>query len=137
MTYQEIVDTIRAVALAVNSSGFFLNAIGGKKNAAEYYNEASPQIFLLAMRSRRDPKTAIRTWTATLTFLKQDQPDTTEAQREQIQADMDILSTQFFQYLFDNYDIDFTVDDSPENRILAGVYSGWSCNLTITTPDIC
>ena len=137
MTYEEIVDIIRATATAVNPTGFYLNAVGGKKDASEYFKQPSPQIFLYGVRSKRDPKTSTRTWTFIILFVKQDTPKTTEAEREQILADMDELSTDFLQYLFDNYHIDFTIDDSPENRILQGTYSGWSCSFNVTTPDLC
>lgn len=137
MTYEELVDIIRAVATAVNPTGFYLNAVGGRKDASEYYNEDGPQIFLYGLRSKRDPKTSTRTWSFVVLFVKQDRPDTTEAQREQILADMDVLSTTFLQYLFNNYNIDFTLDDSPENRILQGTYSGWSCSFNVITPDLC
>jgi hypothetical protein len=137
MNYQQVADMIRATAEAVVNGGIYVNAVGGIKNASEYYNSPSPQIFTVRLSSQRDSTKNVRIWNSQILFITQDRPETNEAEREAIKAAMDVLSIAFENYMTSNYKVTCTVTDNPEDKILAGTYSGWFGTFTITTLKQC
>jgi hypothetical protein len=127
---------IRATATAVNPTGTFVNA-QRRSDASLCNDKPSPQIFLLRVGSSRRMGESVRRWSCTLLFVTQDTPETDEDKREQIKADMDQLSTSFYNHLVDNNDVEVSVTGTPEDRILQGTYSGWGAAFEITTPITC
>jgi hypothetical protein len=137
MNYQQVMDMLRATAGAVNASGTYVNAVGGQANASEYFDSPSPQIFPVQVGSTGNSTDNLRNWRVSILFITQDRPETNEAEREAIIAAMDVLSIQFMQSMTSNYKVTASFADNPENKILAGTYSGWFAIFNIVTLGQC
>jgi hypothetical protein len=136
MSYQEIVDLIRNVAIIVNPTGHFMH--GRRTDGSLDYNEAFPQIHLMPVRTTWDIQNDNQTNDLVILFWDQDRPETSNLEREAIIAAMDALSDAFIFELYENNPVSISnVSKTPEYRQLAGTASGYGLSFTIISKTIC
>lgn len=137
MTYQTLVNIIRATANYINPTGTFVH--GRRSDGSLEYNEAFPQIHLLPVRSEYDYNNANVRHNVILMFWGQDSPESSNDEREALISTMDILSDNFI-INFQNVNT-YTITNvlkTPEYRQLAGTVSGYGLSFTIVAKtDYC
>lgn len=136
MSYQSVVDIIRATAQTVNPAGFFVH--GRRSDVTLHHNQPMPQISLLPVSTVADLGNDTERHTITMGFFRQDTPETSELEREAIIAEMDALSDSFLSNLFEIKTVQVgTVRKTPEYRQFAGTLSGYGVSFEITTKRTC
>lgn len=138
MSYTGAVNTIRAVAEAVNPDGFFLH--GRKWEASLSFNENDQQIYLYPLSANISiANHYYESWRAVIGFYFQDAPDSTAEQMEELIKNADILARLFIATLdtVEGIDID-AIQLEPSYRNNAGTYTGVVVSLTLgATSDLC
>lgn len=135
--YQKLVDYIRDTAKRdeVNPHGFFMH--GRRSDASLNFDKPQPYIDLYPFTSTLDNNNkSIATHNIIMGFYKQDTPDTTVEQREEIISDMDVLSDKFIKHLDSDDDIDIEITNvrkEPFYRGFAGTLSGYAITFTAKT----
>lgn len=137
MTYQQIVDMIRDTSAAVNPNGFFLH--GRREDFSLHFDNTSFRfgyagICLVAPTPRTtiDRVNGLVTHDLVMVFMQQDRHDTSEVEREAIIANMDLLSENFMDYLFNNYTANITNEiKTPDYRQFMGTLSGYAMTFRI------
>jgi hypothetical protein len=136
MTYQAIVDLIRNTAYIVNPTGHFVH--GRRSDGSLDYNEPFPQIHLMPVRSSIDYSNNTERSDIVILFWQQDSPESSNDEREAIIAQMDVLSRNFLQLLYDEDILNLAnVLRTPEYRQLAGTVSGYGISFTIVDKTSC
>lgn len=130
MTYQSIIDILRATALLVNPNGIFINA--RRTDGSLEYPNKFPQIHLYPLRETIDVNTSNVTAEILMMFWQQDSPASTNEEREAIIAEMDILSTNYLLALNQNILSISNARKTPEFRQLAGTVSGYGLAFTLS-----
>lgn len=125
MSYQVIVDSIRDASVDVNPNGTFIH--GRKSDGSLEYNAPFPQIHLYPFTtSPQDGNRNFLIADIVMAFWQQDSPETTNERREEIIAEMDVLSKDFIESL-DNGLLEITgIRKEPQYRTLSGVLSGYA-----------
>lgn len=125
MGYQKLVDFIRDAAVAVNTNGTFIH--GRRSDGSLEYDGNFPQIHLYPFRSQLDnDNKAVSTSNILMGFWMQDEPDSTNEEREEKIATMDTLSDSFLDQL-DESQIEITdLVKEPQYRTLSGTLSGYA-----------
>ena len=136
MNYQNIVDLIRNTANLVNPTGHFVH--GRNTDGSLDYDYSFPQIHLLPVETTYDIPNDIKTHTLILMFWEQDSPESTNLEREQKIAAMDVLSDNFLNVLYNINTINIEdVLKTPEYRQLAGTASGYGLSFSIVSKVDC
>lgn len=126
MSYQTTVNEIRAAAEAVNPNGRFIN--GRHLDISQAFDGAYSVICLYPININKviDPE-FIDSSVILLGFFKQDRPDTSNDEREQIIADMDELSDLFIEQLSENKLIKISnITKEPQFQQYLGTISGFA-----------
>lgn len=154
MTYQQVIDTIKNAAVAVNQAGFYLNA-AGKSNTQRMADVAAltgrpmPYIALLFLKARPDLSQDMISWECAMMFLKQDQPDSPMSGAddhsngvippvEDLVSEMYDLCEAFLGQLDDTRELQLSnIQGTPEIRTTAKTLSGWGCSFYINSRIKC
>jgi hypothetical protein len=127
MGYQQIVAAIRTAAIAANEDGTFIH--GRKSDGSLEYNEPFPQIHLYPFTTQpQEGNRNIVLASIVMAFWQQDAPDTTNERREEIIAEMDVLSNEFISQLeLDLNPLEIaTIKKEPQYRTLSATLSGYA-----------
>lgn len=136
MNYQDIVNTIRNTATAINLTGSFVH--GRRSDGSLEYDKPFPQIHLMPLRSTFDIQNDIVKHDIVIMFWGQDSPESSNDKRELIIAQMDLLSSNFINSLNSLSNISLSnVLKTPEYRQLAGTVSGYGLSFTLTSKTYC
>ena len=136
MSYQAAVNIIRDTAVSVNPAGFFVH--GRRSDVTTHHDKPMPQIFLLPLRHTTDLANDVERFTVTMGFFRQDTPETSEEQREEIIAEMDVLSSAFVSALYEFNTIQMgAVTKTPEYRQFAGTLSGYGISFELIMKTEC
>lgn len=141
MNYQDVLNMCRNASLAMNANGFFMH--GRIEDYSLHFDEPAYRagecgIGLIMPTPKISVQDTIRIYQLFLLFMVQDAPDSTELEREQIVANMDLLSHNYVNYIKANYQIEILSHEKvPDIRNFQGTLSGISLNLTIKTLNIC
>ena len=125
MSYQLIVDSIRDASEVVNPTGTFIH--GRRSDGSLEYNAPFPQIHLYPFTTLpQDENRNLVFADIVMAFWQQDTPETTNEKREEIIAEMDVLSKNFLNQL-DLADLEIiTVRKEPQYRTLSATLSGYA-----------
>lgn len=130
MSYQSTVNEIRSAANAVNPNGRFSH--GRHVDLSQLFEGDYPLIYLypITINPGVDPD-FIDSSIITVGFFKQDRPDTLNQEREDIIAEMDLLSTAFIVALSESKTIRiFQVSKEPQYQMYQGTLSGFAVRFT-------
>lgn len=135
MAYQSVVDVIRATANEVNSNATFTH--GRMADVSLEFDKETIQIHLLPFDGNVDlTNNYFETYQIQMLFLKQDSPDSTVEDREEIISEMDILSRDFINALYLTDGVQMSgIRTAPNYRMLSATLSGYlvQFNLNVTT----
>lgn len=130
MSYQGIVDLIRNISNTINPTGTFMH--GRRSDGSLEYDGAFPQIHLYPVRLSFDIANDVERNEIIIMFWQQDSPESSNDEREAIISQMDILSTNFLNAIYNEVNISITnILKTPEYRQLAGTVSGYGVSFTI------
>ena len=138
MSYQTTVDTCRTAALTVlNGTGRFDH--GRHVDIAQAFDGDYPLIFLYPITIvPPDSPDFLDRWSGLIGFWMQDRPDTSNAEREAIIAQMYNLSKLFLEELESNIQIRVTGKrGEAQYQMYQGTLSGFAYQLTIQNFDAC
>lgn len=131
MTYNEVVEYIKAICLEINPNGSFIH--GRRADGSINYDEPMPQIHLYPFVSNKDLLNQTVTFNIVMGFWEQDSHDNTLDKRQDIISRMDVLCTAFQKRLNDDAKAVISGGrDEPQYLSLMGTLSGYAftCNLT-------
>lgn len=130
MSYQGIVDLIRNISNTINPTGTFMH--GRRSDGSLEYDGAFPQIHLYPVRLSFDIANDVERNEIIIMFWQQDSPESSNDEREAIISQMDILSTNFLNAIYNEENISINnILKTPEYRQLAGTVSGYGVSFTI------
>ena len=132
--YQIIVDAIRDAAVSVNSTGTFIH--GRRSDGSLEYNEPMPQIHLYPFITLpQDTNRNLVFADIVMAFWQQDSPTTTNIEREEIIAAMDVLSNEFLDAL-DLGELEISnIRKEPQYRTLSATLSGYAITFKLKVFD--
>lgn len=137
MNYSDIVNIIRNISNTINPTGYFMH--GRRSDGSLEYDKNFPQIHLMPVRTNYEVAAGTKNHEIILMFWDQDSPDSSDADRETLINNMDILSDLFLDSLYnDPANVSFNnVLKTPEYRQLAGTVSGYGISFTIISKILC
>lgn len=137
MTYNEVVEYIKAICLEINPNGSFIH--GRRADGSINYDEPMPQIHLYPLISNKNIKEQYVVYNIVMGFWAQDSPDNTLDTRQSIISKMDELCTKF-QVRIENDGMGMVAGsrDEPAYQVLIATLSGYmfTCNFT-TSLKVC
>ena len=133
MAYQLIVDAIRTAAKAVNDSGTFIH--GRRADGSLEDNQPVPQIHLYPFVTSPQSNKNFVLADIIMAFWEQDSPGTSNFQRQEIIAEMDVLSDAFITEL-ESALVEITgIRKEPQYRTLSATLSGYAVTFKFTIFD--
>lgn len=136
LTYQNIVDIIRDTATTVNPTGTFVHA--RRSDGSLEYSGAMPQIHLYPFQVKGSNVNQAVEADLIIGFWKQDSPESSNEEREQIISDMDILQRAFKEELDETQTIELlNFVAEPNYRQLSGTLSGYIIRFTMRGALVC
>ncbi len=137
MTYNEIVNLIKATAEAVNANGLFLH--GRNFDLTLEFNKVFPQIHLYPFTQTIDrDNTHIVATTMTIGFWSEDGHEQNLDQRQELINQMDLLSIAFETALRTAPKIQIiSIRREPQYLMYMGVLSGVAINVVINSGYSC
>lgn len=131
MSYRAVVNVIRDTANAVNPTGTFTH--GRRSDASLEFDGTFPQIHLFPFVGDVDKTNAYtESYSIQMLFCGQDTSDSSNEEREDIIAAMDVLSREFINTLFDTDGVTMIrIRTEPNYRILSGTTSGYIVSFTL------
>lgn len=130
--YQEVVDLIRTASIQVNPTGTFIH--GRRADGSIEYDKPMPQIHLYPfVSSPQDGNRAFVNNDIVMGFWKQDAPDTSNEEREEIISAMDTLSKEFLEALDEGVLEISNIRKEPQYRTLSATLSGYAITFRLKT----
>jgi len=137
VSYQQTVNEIRTAANAVNPNGRFDH--GRHVDLSQLFDGAYDMIYLYPINLTKsvDPE-FIDSSVILMGFFKQDRTDTSNLEREQIIADMDVLSDSFLEQLSESKFVKITnVTKEPQYQQYQGTISGFAVRFNYQNFEPC
>ena len=134
MTYNDIVEYFKSVAVDINPTGTFIH--GRRFDGSINYDEPMPQIQLYPFTDNPNVYDSNTTWNIVIGFLDQDDQGNTLEQRQAIISKMDVLSMQFLKQISGTV----TVQNARRETaylILASTLSGYLVSFNIQSQIEC
>lgn len=138
MSYQQTVNEVRAAAIAVNPDGRFDH--GRHVDLSQMFEGDYPFIYLYPF-TIQDPagEDFLVDSTLLVGFWMQDKPESTNAEREQLIAEMDVLSQAFLSKLKESKLVQIIGRPSrePQYSMYQGTLSGFAARFQYQNFDPC